>query len=286
MAPIRVSTDLWLPTVISTGCMLTPRGGGFSGHIHADHDEICLVANQPSWIRHAGHERVAEPGTVFLFRRGEFHGYRNEAHHEPHLWLVHFVADEALYRECPVLASTDPDQRVWHLSPVQQRAYQGLFVRLQAELASAHSGSRAATAAWLRLILIGAARWREPQAPSVAPPPHDAALMNLWEVIHDCVDRPADFSGALARRVPKYDALRHRFKATYGLAPRDLLLHLRMHRAKQLLLESDMTVTAIAAQLGYGRSHEFTRVFHSHVGCTPTAFRANPFQDVDRDRVS
>lgn len=284
MPRTRVAT--WLPSVISTGCMLTPRGGGFPAHVHADHDEICLVANQPSWIRHAGNERLAEPGTVFLFRRGEFHGYRNEAKHEPHLWLVHFAADETLYRDCPVLASADPDQRVWHLTPAQQRAYQGLFVRLQAELASAHSGAHAAAAAWLRLILIGAARWRESDAPTVAPPPHDAALMNLWEVIHDCVDRPADFSRTLARRVPNYDALRHRFKSTYGLAPRDLLLHLRMNRAKQVLLESDLPITAIAALLGYGRSHEFTRMFRSQVGCTPTGFRANPFFSADRGQTS
>lgn len=277
MARSSTPARAWLPSVLSTSCQLTPRGGGFPGHIHADHDEICLVANEPSWIRHAGHERLAQPGTVFLFRRGEFHGYRNDAKHEPHLWLVHYVADAALYRDCPQLASPDPEQRVWALKPGQLAGYQGLFMRLQAELSTERAGSQAAAAAWLRLILISAARWSDDDAPVLAPPPHDPELMALWEVINDHIDRPADFSSALARRIPNYDSLRHRFRTTYGIAPRDLLLRLRMDRAKHLLLDSNLPVTEVAAQLGYGRIHEFTRVFRTHVGCTPTAFRANPF---------
>lgn len=266
----------WLPRVLSTGCALTPRGGGFPGHTHT-HDEICLVANEPSWIRHAGRERRVQPGTVFLFRRGEHHGFRNEPDEEPHLWLVHYVADEALYRDCPRLRSSDPEQRVWRLSAEQQAAYQGLFVRLQSELAVDRAGAGAAAAAWLRLILIAAARWDEGAPPTPAAPPHDPELMVLWEVIHDHIDRPADFASALRRRVPNYDSLRHRFRRQHGLAPRDLLLRLRMERAKHLLLESVLPVTAVAEQLGYGRIHEFIRAFRTHVGRTPSAFRANPF---------
>jgi len=279
MARPSTPARAWLPSAISTSCQLTPRGGGFPGHIHAEHDEICLVANEPSWIRHAGRERLAQPGTVFLFRRGEFHGYRNDAKHEPHLWLVHYVADAALSHDCPQLASPDPERRVWRLKPAQLAGYQGLFVRLQAEIAAGRTGSAAAAAAWLRLILISAARWSDSDAPVLAPPPHDPELMALWEVIHEHIDRPADFSPALARRIPNYDSLRHRFRTTYGVAPRDLLLRLRMDRAKHLLLESDLSVTAVATQLGYGRIHEFTRVFRTHVGRTPTAFRANPFPE-------
>jgi len=266
----------WLPLVVSAGCSLTPRGGGFAGHIHADHDEICLVANEGSIIRHAGVEREVEAGTVFLFRRGEFHGYRNLPRQEPHLWLVHFIADEALYRECPRLAAADPEQRVWRLSRDQLAGYQGLFVRLQAELAGQRPGAGAAAAAWLRLLLVGAARWDAPRAPALAPPPHDAELMTLWEVIYDHVDRPADFTGALARRVPNYDSLRHRFRRIYDCAPRDALLNLRMERAKSLLLESDLPVKEVAERLGYARQHEFARAFHARVGRSPTAWRQQP----------
>jgi AraC-like DNA-binding protein len=269
---------MWLPRPISWGCGLTPRGGGFEGHVHAGHDEICLVANQGTTIRHGGVERAAEPGTVFLFRRGELHGYRNARDQEPHLWLVHFEADEELYRECPRLAASDPECRVWHVDDRQLAGYQALFIRLMAE--SIHPdrpGCQAALSSWLRLILISASRWsddvvRDPPAITA-----DPDIANLWEIIHEHIESPvADLTAALARRVPKYDSLRHRFKRIYGRAPRDLMMFMRIERAKQLLLETSLPVGVIAAQIGYGRLAEFTRAFTSQVGRSPRAFRLQP----------
>jgi hypothetical protein len=280
----------WLPRPLSWGCNLTPRGGGFPGHIHADHDEICLVANHGSIIRHGGVERPAEAGTVFLFRRGEFHGYRNLPDQEPNLWLVHYQADESLYADCPGLAAPDPEQRVWHLGPDELAGYQSLFARFLAESLHPHTpGHTAAMSGWLRLILIHASRWPHRRAgrTTAAPSPTgivqptaiaiDPDLAALWEIIHQHVEAPDDdFHSALRRHVPNYDSLRHRFKKVYGHAPRDLLQNLRIDRAKYLLLESDHPIGHIATQLGYGRPAEFARAFSRHVGQSPGAFRSNP----------
>jgi hypothetical protein len=271
------AAPVWLPAVASASCGLTPLGSALDGHHEHPVDEICLVANQPTEIRHAGRWRQAAPGTCFLFRRGEQHGYRNPPQAEPHLWLVHFTPDPALYAACPRLDSADPEDRVWHLDADQQAAYQGLFQRLQAELAGIdRPGAQAAAAGWLRLLLISAARWHDPDAALPHPPVADPALANLWEVINDHIDRAGDFAGALKRRVPNYDSLRHRFRRVHGCPPRDLLLRLRMDRARGMLLESDLPVSEIAQRLGYTRLSEFTRAFTARVGKPPTEFRRNP----------
>lgn len=269
---------MWLPRPLSWGCGLSARGGGFSGHVHDSHDEICLVANHATTIRHGGVERSAAPGTVFLFRRGELHGFRNAPDQEPHLWLVHFDADEELYRECPRLADRDPERRVWHLDEQQLAGYQALFTRLVAEsLHPGRPGCQAALSGWLRLILIAASRW---DADVAADPPAvatDPEIANLWEVIHEHLESPAaDLTAALARRVPNYDSLRHRFKRIYGRAPRDLMADMRVERAKLLLLETALPVSAIAERLGYGRLAEFTRAFTRQAGRSPRAFRQQP----------
>ncbi len=265
----------WLPAVVSMGCSLTEVGGGFEGHAH-DWDEICLVAGDGSVIRHAGVERSAAPGTVFLFRRGEQHGYRNGPRQEPHLWLAHFRADEELYRDCPRLADPDPERRVWRLSAEQLTGYQGLFSRLQAEAMGRRPGADAATAAWLRLLLIAAARWADGEGAAPAQPTGDPELLALWEVIHDHIERPADLAGALKRRVRNYDSLRHRFRTVFGCAPRDALIQLRIQRAKHLLLETELSIGAIAERLGYARQHEFARAFAREVGTAPSVWRAQP----------
>lgn len=267
----------WLPTPLSWGCDLTALGGGFPSHHHT-HDEICLVANDGSTIRHGGIERPVSAGTVFLFRRGEDHGYRNSPRQEPHLWLVHFQADEDLYRDCPRLADPDPERRTWRLNTQQLAAWQAVFTRLMAEsMRPLDTGHAAALSAWLRLLLVQAARWDDGTTQEPTGLDHDPAMAHLWEVINQHVVAPEkDFSSALARQVPNYDSLRHRFKRLYGQAPRDLLMHLRIERGKYLLLETIEPVSAIASHLGYGRPAEFTRAFTRRVGLTPRAFRQDP----------
>jgi AraC-like DNA-binding protein len=266
----------WLPQPLSWGCSLTACGGGFGGHIH-DHEEICLVANDGSLMRHAGVERLCAAGTVYLFRQGEVHGYRNGPQQQPHLWLVHYRRDPDLDAACPRLADPDPLRRIWRLSPAQLAAWQAVFQRLMAEsMYPGRVGHAAAMSSWLRLLLVQAARWdaAQPEAVGLA---DDPALARLWEIINEHVEAPeADFGAALARRVPNYDSLRHRFKRIYGRAPRDLLGHLRIERAKHLLLETDQPVAWLATRLGYARASEFTRAFVRGTGQTPSAFRIAP----------
>ncbi|MEK7412794.1 MAG: helix-turn-helix transcriptional regulator [Planctomycetota bacterium] len=266
----------WLPHALSWGCTQTDPGGGFTGHIH-EHDEICLVANDGSHMRHGGRERACEAGTVFLFRRGELHGYRNGPRQQPNLWLVHFVADETLYRACPVLSDADPEKRVWHLDADQLAAWRSAFTRLIAESMNTHAiGHAAALSGWLRLLLVQTARGSTDR-PATSGISSDPALAGLWELITQHVESSdADFRAAVARRIRNYDSLRHRFKRVHGQAPRDLLARMRMERAKHLLLETEDAVSAIAERLGYGRLAEFTRAFARHAGCSPSAFRQQP----------
>jgi transcriptional regulator GlxA family with amidase domain len=267
---------VWLPQPLSWGCDLTVRGGRFDHHRH-DHDEICLVANDGSTVLHAGREHACAAGTAFLFRAGEPHGYRNARDQQPHLWLVHFRADPGLERECPRLADADPARRVWVLDADRQAAWQAVFQRLMAEsLYPRRPGHQAAASAWLRLLLVQAARWELADAEPAAVD-EDPGLARIWEVINQHIEAPgADFGAALARHIPNYDSLRHRFRRRYGSAPRDLLARLRIERAKHLLLETGLPVAAVAGRLGYARAAEFARAFARATGRTPRDFRADP----------
>ena len=47
----------------------------------------------------------------------------------------------------------------------------------------------------------------------------------------------------------------------------------RMREARRLLLDADLTISDIAAQLGYGDPGYFTRRFHAEHQVSPTAWR-------------
>ncbi|WP_138755645.1 AraC family transcriptional regulator [Paenibacillus sinopodophylli] len=65
-----------------------------------------------------------------------------------------------------------------------------------------------------------------------------------------------------------------------GLTPKAYHHKLLMRRATHLLLESDMSVTAIAERLGYPSIHPFTRHFSAFYGVSPKHYRLQPHSSV------
>jgi AraC-like DNA-binding protein len=75
----------------------------------------------------------------------------------------------------------------------------------------------------------------------------------------------------LAHLNPSY--LSRSFKRAFGLPPISYQQHLRIGKARQLLVGTRMRVTDIAHFVGFRSLHYFSRVFHRLVGLAPTAYR-------------
>lgn len=80
----------------------------------------------------------------------------------------------------------------------------------------------------------------------------------------DEVARAAGFSKAHFSRM---------FKVRYGQSPATMHARLRMERAKQMLIYSSMTVTAIANELGFDNIHSFSRAFKEAYQLSPKSYR-------------
>lgn len=70
------------------------------------------------------------------------------------------------------------------------------------------------------------------------------------------------------------------FHQEQGLSPWEYLNRYRIKQAKELLRTTDASITAIAAQVGFGDLTYFGRVFHKQVGCAPRAYREHPRLDL------
>ena len=67
------------------------------------------------------------------------------------------------------------------------------------------------------------------------------------------------------------------FKTSYGMSPQQCLIHLRMNRAKQLMMtDPTMPIKEIAAHCGYADASYFGAEFKRHTGVSPGAYRGNP----------
>ncbi|MBQ8345059.1 MAG: helix-turn-helix transcriptional regulator [Clostridia bacterium] len=63
------------------------------------------------------------------------------------------------------------------------------------------------------------------------------------------------------------------YKKMFGRSCMDDIIHARIERAKALLLQTDLPVSAVARMCGYESDSHFSRQFKKHVRMTPVAFR-------------
>jgi AraC family transcriptional regulator len=63
------------------------------------------------------------------------------------------------------------------------------------------------------------------------------------------------------------------FKHSFGMPPHRYHAHRRIERAKQLLVDRDLSVTAIALDVGFSETSTFTAAFHRLTGQTPSRYR-------------
>ena len=112
-----------------------------------------------------------------------------------------------------------------------------------------------------------------------------ARKQSTREEIYRRVSRGRDFIHAHAFRSVKLAELArasflspyhfHRaFTSIFGVSPHEYLTRLRIDKAAELLkLRSDLTVTAVAGEVGFESPASFTNLFRKRLGTTPLAFR-------------
>lgn len=65
----------------------------------------------------------------------------------------------------------------------------------------------------------------------------------------------------------------HTFRTTVGMTVGEYITFSRISRSKQLLSESDMSISEIAAYVGFESFAYFSKVFREYEGMTPSAYR-------------
>jgi LacI family transcriptional regulator len=69
-------------------------------------------------------------------------------------------------------------------------------------------------------------------------------------------------------------SLERRMRAALGRSPKAEILRVQLRTIEQLLVETDLSLVAIASRTGFAQPHYVNAVFKRHFGRTPGAFRA------------
>lgn len=77
---------------------------------------------------------------------------------------------------------------------------------------------------------------------------------------------------AVFLKLDKYNLITE-FKKLTGITPYQHIINLRIAKAKQLLMTTDVSLVSIALDTGFNDSSHFSRTFKKHTGLTPLKFR-------------
>ena len=109
------------------------------------------------------------------------------------------------------------------------------------------------------------------QAPSRFPANPQCAAVRQYIDQHYKESLTLDLLAEKAR-INKY-YMAHAFKREYGVSPINYLISCRIREGKRLLSETDLSLSQIAAVLGFSSSSYFSQSFRSAEGMSPTEYR-------------
>ena len=72
------------------------------------------------------------------------------------------------------------------------------------------------------------------------------------------------------------------FRRQMGISPQEYLMQYRMEKAREILLESDISVQEIALRVGYDNALTFSKIFKSYYDLSPAHYRREKREERER----
>jgi AraC-like DNA-binding protein len=130
-------------------------------------------------------------------------------------------------------------------------------------------------AAWkghLLLDTLRCASW-EQHAAVPAAVLHDAVMQQIRATLEVRSGGKVSLAALAQQTHLSPGAFSKRFRASFGISPQEFLLQQRLTRARALLLETDLTLEAIAHRCGFSTGFYLSRLWTKRFGIAPARFR-------------
>ncbi|MEN6496359.1 MAG: AraC family transcriptional regulator [Thermoguttaceae bacterium] len=235
------------------------------GRVLPEYQVLYITQGKGEFESATAGRRAVAAGTVILLFPGEWHRYRP---YEETGWDEYWVSYNGDYPERLVrhgfLSPDDPVLGIG-LDESLLGLYQGVLDRVRAEPVGYQQliGSNVLELLAMTLALVRSQRSSDRDEALV----REAKLLlqqpnSLVHNVH--LARSMHISGAQYRRL---------FKEHPGLSPYQYYNQMRIHRAKELLRGTSLSVKEIAGQLCFESPYHFSKVFKKASGCSPTEWR-------------
>lgn len=163
-----------------------------------------------------------------------------------------------------------------HLTPAAYEQVADEVSRLNIEWEGRRPGSGLVLRGLFTCLLIHLARFHAEAHPSVTAiraTAHEAAITVAIRIMEERYAESLRIEQIAAAVFLSYNRFTQVFSQAVGQTPRTYLGLIRMERAKALLASTQLSMTAIADQAGFGDPAYFARAFHAATGMAPSEYR-------------
>lgn len=102
---------------------------------------------------------------------------------------------------------------------------------------------------------------------------HDESVIEAQQWLHQHFADAINFEILAGQFGMSQRTLNRRFNKATGMSPGQFLQNLRLHHARELLRDSNLTVADIAAEVGYPDLGYFATLFRKHMAQSPSDYR-------------
>ena len=114
---------------------------------------------------------------------------------------------------------------------------------------------------------------------SFSRPPISLFIRRLTQLIEEHIDDETYGIDQLCRDAgASRTQIHNKVKRWTGRSTSKFIRKIRLQKAEELLLTSDLNISQVAYEVGFSDSHYFSRVFSDSYGLCPRAFRSGAFQ--------
>ncbi len=219
------------------------------------------------WLVCAGTGTLTTKDRTYPITRGDcFVFFPGSSHHASHsrsapLTVVAAHFDIALVPEAPVFAYHRKLRKTEFIAEMLTR--------------SATFGRRGDTAKanfWLNSALQAVLE-HDMESDSAPDNYHFGVIERLYRSIEQAPGKEYKIRDLAKRCGLCHDHFSRLFKELKGQSPQDYIINCRVEQAKDMLMESSISMTGIAEELGYSSVYFFSRQFKQRTGITPSEFR-------------
>lgn len=223
-------------------------------------------------LDYAGTQHRLTPGRTMLVTMPHAHRYFLErGGHWEYFWLL-LNGREALRLALEILGTAGP---VLSLRPEQ--VDQLARIALTAMTLGAPTPGRVSVLAYDAMATLHDAVFGLRPPPSTTLP---AGIDRVISYIEDNLGQPLQVERLAAVANMSRAHFVRVFTSATTLAPSDFVMARRMDRAERLLLATELSVTEIAAMVGFANGNYLSKVFKRKRLVTPLAFRATRFEAI------